>query len=71
MFAAATPPRSTANHHSRWARVPGGSFATQHTISVRHYSVLFFIFFSSFWTPKFQRIVVFLRFLEAKKGASG
>ena len=48
MSAAAAPPKRTANHHSRGARVPNVSFANRHTISVRHYSALFPISFSSF-----------------------
>ena len=70
MFAAATPPKPTPIITRGGREFRTSVSATRHTISVRHYSVLFSISFSSIWTPKFQRIVVFLRSLEAKKGAS-
>jgi hypothetical protein len=70
MFAATRPPKPYEQSHAPCARIPDVSFGDGDTISVRHYSVFFPISFSSIWTPKFQRIVVFLRSLEVKKGAS-
>jgi hypothetical protein len=69
MFAVTRPPKPH-EQSSRAVRAHSGRQFRRWRYSVRHYSVFFHISFSSIWTPKFQRIVVFLTSLEVKKGAS-